>query len=245
MPEIHKTAFLRKVDNSSDPCVVLASNQQLQDVERFCTNPAKFAVLGVDATFNFGKFYVTLTIYRHLLLRTKENCHLVRIGPKLLHHRKEAASYYELACTMVKLHAPTQNVLVYGTDGEKALCEGFGRPLPFALHLMCDIHMKDNIDSKLTELGIRAPVAEEYRADIFGKNVGSNRRPGLIDASNPAEFDTKMESLSEEWKKRHPQGERFLTYFNKYKPEEIKNTMTAEVRSMAGLGFPPGVYDQN
>lgn len=105
--------------------------------------------------------------------------------------------------------------------------------------------MKDNIDSKLTELGIRAPVAEEYRADIFGKNVGSNRRPGLIDASNPAEFDTKMESLSEEWKKRHPQGERFLTYFNKYKAEEIKNTMTAEVRSMAGLGFPPGVYDQN
>ena len=52
-------------------------------------------------------------------------------------------------------------------------------------------------------------------------------------------------SLSEEWKKRHPQGERFLTYFNKYKAEEIKNTMTAEVRSMAGLGFPPGVYDQN
>lgn len=239
------TAFVRKVDTSSDPCVVLASNQQLQDVERFCTNPAKFAVLGVDATFNFGKFYVTLTTYRHLLLRTKENCHPVRIGPTLLHHRKEAGSYYELASTMVKLHAPTQNVLVYGTDGEKALSEGFGRPLPFALHLICDIHMKDNIDSKLKELGIRAPVAEEYRADIFGKNVGSSRRPGLIDASTPAEFDTKMESLSEEWKKRHPQGGRFLTYFNKYKSEEIKNTMTAEVRSMAGLGFPPGVYDQN
>ena len=76
-----ETAFLRKVDNSSVPCVVLASNQQLQDVERFCTNPAKFAVLGVDATFNFGKFYVTLTTYRHLLLRTKENSHPVRIGP--------------------------------------------------------------------------------------------------------------------------------------------------------------------
>ena len=241
------TAFVRKVDNSADPCVVLASNQQLKVVERFCTNPAKFAVLGIDATFNFGKFYVTLTTYRHLLLRTKENCHPVRIGPTLLHYRREAGSYYQLASTMVKLHAPTQNVLVYGTDGEKALSEGFGRPLPFALHLMCDIHMKDNIDSKLTELGIRAPVAEECRADIFGKNVGSNRRPGLIEASNPTEFDTKMESLREEWKKRHPQGERFLTYFNKYKAEEIKKTMTAEVdhRSMAGLGFPPGVYDQN
>ena len=87
------TAFVRKVDNSSDPCVVLASNQQLLDVERFCTNPAKFSVLGVDATFNFGRFYVTLTTYRHLLLWTKENCHPVRIGPTLLHHRKEAGSY--------------------------------------------------------------------------------------------------------------------------------------------------------
>lgn len=45
--------------------------------------------------------------------------------------------------------------------------------------------------------------------------------------------------------KRDPQGERFLTYFKKYKAEDLKKTMTAEVRSMAGLGFPPGVYDQN
>ena len=70
---------------------------------------------------------------------------------------------------MIKLHAPIQNVLVYGTDGEKALAEGFGRPLPYALHLMCDIHMKDNISSKLAELGIPAVVAEEFRNDIFGK----------------------------------------------------------------------------
>ena len=125
------TAFVRKVDNSSDPCVVLVSNQQLQDVERFCTNPAKLAILGINAKFTFGKLYVTLTMYCHWLLWTKENCHPVRIGPTLLHHRKEADSYYELASTMVKLLAPTQNVLVYGTAGEKALSEGFGRPLPF------------------------------------------------------------------------------------------------------------------
>ena len=51
-----------------------------------------------------------------------------------------------------------------------------------------------------------------------------------MDASNPAEFDTKMESLSEEWKKRHPQGERFLTYLTKYKAEEIKKIGTQCVR---------------
>ncbi|KAM7438561.1 hypothetical protein ABFA07_011941 [Porites harrisoni] len=144
---------------------------------------------------------------------------------------------------MVKLHAPSQNALVYGTDREKALSEGFGRPLPFALHLMCDIHMRDNIDSKLSQLGIRAPVSEEYRTNIFGKNIGSIRIARLIDASNPTEFDAKVVSLSEEWKRRHPQGGRFLTYFNKYKAEQIKKAMTAEVRSMAGLGFPPSAYD--
>ena len=47
-------------------------------------------------------------------------------------------------------------------------------------YILCDIHMKDKIDSKLTELGVRVPIAEEYQANIFGKNVGSNPRPGLI-----------------------------------------------------------------
>ena len=88
-----ENAFVRKVDNSSDPRAVLATNQQLRDIEQFCTNPAKFSVVGVDATFNFGKYNVTLTTYRHLLLRTKEDSHPVWIGPVLLHHRKEPGSY--------------------------------------------------------------------------------------------------------------------------------------------------------
>jgi len=94
------------------------------------TNPAKFGVLGVDATFNFGKYYVTITTYRHLLLRTKEDSHLLCISPILLHHKEEPGSYYKLSSTMIKLHSPTQNILMYRTDGKKALAEGFGRPLP-------------------------------------------------------------------------------------------------------------------
>lgn len=61
--------------------------------------------------------------------------------------------------------------------------------MPYALHLMCDIQMKDNISSKLAELGIPADISEEFRIDIFGKNVGINRHPGLIDCSTPGEFD--------------------------------------------------------
>lgn len=68
---------------------------------------------------------------------------------------------------------------------------------------MCDIYMKDNIDSKLMEFGICVFVVEEYWVDIFGKNVGSNCWFGLIDVFNLVEFDIKMEFLSEEWKKRY------------------------------------------
>ena len=103
---------------------------------------------------------MTLTTYRHLLLRTKEDKNPVRIGPTLVHHKKEPSRYYELSSTMIKLNAKTQNVLVYGTDGEKALGEGFGRPLPYAQHLLCDLHMKDNIVSKMNELGIRDKQSE-------------------------------------------------------------------------------------
>lgn len=109
---------------------------------------------------------------------------------------------------------------------------------------MCDIHMKDNISSKLAELGIPAVVAEEFRIDIFGKKIGINRQPGLIDCLTPGEFDEKMHSLTDAWERLHAQDKRFLDYFLKYKACPIKQTLTANVRSMAGLGFPPSVYDQ-
>ena len=59
----------------------------------------------------------------------------------------------------------------------------------------------------------------------------------------PDEFNEKLLALTGEWKSHHPQGERFLNYFTKYKAEPIKKA--ADIRSMSGLGFPPGVYDQN
>ena len=239
------TAYVRSISCADDPCEVLATNQQVKDVARFCTNPEKFSVLGVDPTFNFGKFYATVTTYRHLLLRTKAGTHPVRVGPIMINHKKEPASYYELSANIVKLDAQTQNVLVYGSDGEAALKEGFGRPFPYAQHLLCDIHMKDNVISKLSGLGIKGQEANEFVTDIFGKNSGSLRIPGLIDAPDKEQFDKSLEGLKSVWCARHTNGGRFLDYFLKYKSDLIKETMTQDIRSMCGLGYPPDVYDQN
>ena len=82
-----KNAFIQKVETASDPCVVLTTDQQCK-VEWFCMNPSQFSVLGVDPTFNFGKFYITVTTYRHLLLRNKYSKNPVRIRPVLVQHEK-------------------------------------------------------------------------------------------------------------------------------------------------------------
>lgn len=152
-----ESAFVRKVDNSSDPCVVLTTNQQLLGVERFCTNPAKFCVLRVDATFNFGKYYVTLTTYRHLLLRTKEGSIQYEVAWQLLRvalHNGEAPRTYS-KCPCVRYRR------------WKSFSGGIWKATAYALHLMCDIHRKDNISSKLAELGVPTGTAAEYRMEIF------------------------------------------------------------------------------
>ncbi len=58
--------FLREVTISSTPCAILAFKTQLENVVKFCCQPSVFSILGVDATFELGDFYVTLTTYRKL-----------------------------------------------------------------------------------------------------------------------------------------------------------------------------------
>lgn len=47
------------------------------------------------------------------------------------------------------------------------------------------------------------------------------------------------------WEERHPKGAEFIKYFTEKKASDIKETMTVEIRSLCGLGFPPDVHTQN
>lgn len=85
--------FIREIPLFPEPIVFLATDQQLLDIERFCTNPEKFCVLGVDATFQIASCYFTVTTYRNLLLTTEKGNHPVCIGPGILHKQKLTTSY--------------------------------------------------------------------------------------------------------------------------------------------------------
>ena len=236
--------FIREVSSAPEMLVVLANSLQLAEVKRFCTNPARFSVLGVGVTFNVGDFYVCLTTYRDLMLKTKSGIHPVMLGPILLHQRKLFASYYTLPSTMIRYDPELQGVLAFGADGELALSKAFESAFPFAVHLICDMHMEDTITSKLKDLGIRGSEAKKYKQDIFG-NSSNLSSPSLISSKSSEEFRERLSSMKEEWISRHSEGEKFYKYFAQKKADQFANCMTAEVRSLSGLGYPPDLYSQN
>ena len=125
--------------------VFVASNQQLKDIERFCTKVSSLSIFGIDPTYNIGNYYVTVTSYRHLLFDTAEGVNPVFLGPCLIHSGKEYNSYYKLPESMVKANQNCRNILVFGTAAEKIFYQVFRDVLSSAYHPLRDIHMKKNI----------------------------------------------------------------------------------------------------
>jgi len=149
--------------------VILLNNQHKLDIQRFC-EASGGSVLGVDTTFNVGDFLTTITTYRHLLLldrKTRESP--VLIGPVLLHQNKTKRSYLSLS-SQISLETPS--VSVFGTDGDKQLYEAFQLSFPKAQHLLCDIHMKDNVEMKLNDLKISDQNKFRIVNLIFGSRIG-------------------------------------------------------------------------
>ena len=88
-----ENALIREV-TGPDLRAVLGFNWQLRDIVRFCTNSSKFSVLGADPTFNLGKFHLTVTTYRNLMLVDRKTGRPpMMLGPMLLHQTKTFETY--------------------------------------------------------------------------------------------------------------------------------------------------------
>lgn len=240
-----KNIFVREVRCVPEFTVFMATDRQIREVKKYCTNMKNFSVLGVDTTFNIGAFFVTFTTYRNTMLLTKKGTEPVMIGPILIHQRKNFDSYFKLASSILQICPEMKSLKVFGTDGDKNLSDAFEVCFTSAKHLLCDIHMQDNIERKLKELGIPKKEAKLYTEDIFGKISHETKIKGLVDSMSAEEFDQKLSSLQTEWKSRHSNGSSFLNYFLEYKAELIKNCINADLRSLVGLGYPPQPYNQN
>ena len=96
-----KSIFVRTVLTSPEKIVFLSLENQLNDINCFCANNARFCILGIDPTYNVDPCYLTVTTYRYLHFRTNKGEHSVMIGPVLVHTRKEY-SYFRLLSLMLQ-----------------------------------------------------------------------------------------------------------------------------------------------
>ena len=230
---------------------VLCTNQQLNNMKRFLTDPSQHTVMGVDPTFNFGDLNATPIAFRHLLLEHRNTGHSpVLLGPLLVHQQKKFSSYHFFASMLISLCPALRNIRAFGTDGEQELYKAFKMQLPNAIHLRCFRHFRTNLTDKLTKLGIPSSVTKEFLQDVFGKTIGEVHEAGLVDSVSAEEFDAKLEAYHEIWDKResavHPtRSPVFYEWFVSEKGSEIKESMLLPVREAAGLGSPPSPFYTN
>ena len=142
--------FIRHVSIDSSPSCVLTTDAQLANIKRFCTVPGESYVLGVDPTFNLGKFYVTVTTYTYLQVENKlSHSSPTFFGPMFVHTEKTYETYYHFFSTLLKLEPSIREIIGMGTDGEQAIVKSLQALLPENLvHLRCFVHVRDNIRRK-------------------------------------------------------------------------------------------------
>lgn len=234
--------FIREIPLFPEPIIFLATEQQLTDIVRFCNNPEAFCIPGTDCTFQIADFYFRFCTSQNLMLTNSNGVHPVCIGPGILHKQKLLTSYKTLPLLMTKYNKETSGILAFDTNGEENLYKAMSQVFEDAKHLRCDIHLRGDVKRKLNEFGITGSVASEIVCDIFGKMVYEVKEGGLVDCTSSREFDIALNNVTNKWKDLHPNGDKFTSYLIKEKAEIIRESATADIRSMCGLGFPPKVY---
>ena len=233
-------AFIRSVEAAPEPMCVLATNQQLSDLQRFCTNSPS-SVLSIGPTFNLGPFYVTPTTYHNLLVKTDRGNHPIVLGPVLIHQTKTFQPFHYFASTLIRLNPGLVKLKAFGTDGESELIKAFQLCFPQAMHLRCTNHLRQNVKDKLRSLGVPQSVSSEFLADIFGVQKGTNFESGLIDAHSDTSFLAALEHLKHRWNNlersciSHCSDPQFHSWFLKYKASDIKECVLPSIRVKAGL----------
>ena len=166
------------------------------------------------------------------------NEHPTLPGPALFHVEQDEKVFHYFAKTLIELKPEFANTLFLGSDRDKALVNGFTRPLPFVSSLFCKKHV-DDINHKMSEDLGYIPLSErkEILTHIFG--CEKRKEKGLIDAVSEEEFDRKLLVLSRKWdnlemsmRNEPPQ---FSAYFRKFIAEDMKKGMILAVRQAAGL----------
>ena len=240
------SAFIRDVRVAPEPLCILTTDRQLNDMVSFCCDPVEFKPFSVDPTFDISDYNVTPITYQHLLLENRrDRKHPSMIGPVLIHEKKTTETYSVFSGTLKSLNPGLNKVLAFGTDREKALGTAFKNNFERATNLLCNRHLKANVESKLQEFGMTGNMKDTIVADIFGRRRGSVFESGLADASRRDVFVRQLGQLEEVGSALHVNGRRIDDWFLDHKSADFVNCAISPVPQRTGLGFPPDSFTSN
>ncbi len=171
--------FIREVTGAPELRCVLAFDWQLRDLATFCTDPHEMSVVGADPTFNLGRFNVTVTSYQNLKVVDRVNGnHPTMIGPLLISQTKSFDAYNYFFGKIISLNKDTRGVMAFGTDGEEELYRAMTFNFPYAVHLRCFNHFRDNCKEQLKSSNVPEDAQKQFLSDIFGCRVGETWEKG-------------------------------------------------------------------
>ena len=231
--------FIRKVSlEKENLTIVLASENQLAELAKYSTSELDFSIVQLDPTFNLGPYECTPISYRNLLLKSKRSggTSPVRLGPVLIHYRKDEKTFRDFLQTVVDAKPKLKEILSCGTDGETALINAIQSVLPKAdeRSVRCFKHLQDNMKSALGSFGV-AGRQRDYIDDVFGSvDKDGIYLAGLLDAESPEEFDATLQSLGQRWVERGDKSEKVYSWVSE-RGEMLKKRAIASVRRAARL----------
>ena len=103
----HSMPFLQLIlrQRQKVPCIVLYTQDQLEDLKRFCCPPMSghSTVLGIDKTFNLGTVHVTVTVFKCLAVKTKRREDFpIFCGPMVLHGNSDREKFFSFPTPPVR-----------------------------------------------------------------------------------------------------------------------------------------------
>lgn len=159
--ELQKTTFpgfIRDVVCNDLPTVMLFTDQQLNNIMKFCCHERvnQVSELGVDVTFQLGPFYVLVTSFKKTVRRvTGANNHPSCLGPVMICMTRDESTHLSfLHCLIREKPSLGEFVHATGSDDERALTNALSAGFRNASLLFCYIHCQRNIKEKCRKLNV-------------------------------------------------------------------------------------------
>ena len=189
---VHHNPFVQATwqGKGASPSVILHTDEQLQDLKRFCcSSPAgQTTVLGFDKTFNLTEVHVTMAVYKNLAMYSEgTQNHPIMLGPMFIHGTSDYETYSVFFDYLKRKMRQCSSQPVLGSDDEKAMRKAMKDAFPESGSLVCERHLKQNAADYLTNnVGVSNVRKQRVINSLFGTQ-------GLSDAVDLVTFELRSE----------------------------------------------------